>query len=215
MHKKTLLTACAAAGLALGATVLGVQTPQAADHAEAPGTQADASADIADYYAWHTGTGTIVNVITFAPFGATTGTGVYDADVLYGVHVDLDADNVADSDMWFRFGQNGAGDWGIQATLSDPLGTIVIDGAVETNIAHEILPGQDINLWAGVADDPFFFDATGFNDTLATGTLAFTGADGVAGLNVTAIVIETPAPLDSSTFQPITSFQTWATTSRL
>jgi hypothetical protein len=215
MKKRTVLTAIAAAGLAVGATFLEVETLEAADHAEAPGTQADAVADIADYYAWHTANDTIVNVITFAPFGTTTATGVYDADVLYGVHVDLDLDNVADSDMWFRFGQNAAGDWGVQATLVDALGTIVVEGAVETNITHEIVPTQDINLWAGAADDPFFFDATGFSDTLSTGTISFTTADAIAGLNVTSIVIETPAPLDSSTFQPITSFQTWATTSRL
>lgn len=216
MMKKTLFTALCAAGLAVGANGLWVDSLEAADHAEAPIAGADPAADIADFYAWHTVNGTVVSVITFAPFGATTAAGVYDDEVLYSIEVDLGTqDQVSDATMHFRFGQNTAGDWGIEATMVNPLGNITFSGPVETVITEEIAPSQNVTLWAGAADDPFFFNQTGFNNTLSTATLAFDGSDQVAGLNVTAIVVETPAPIDFTTFQPVTNFDTWATTSRL
>ena len=63
-------------------------------------------------------------------------------------------------------------------------------------------------LWAGLVDDPFFFDAQGFEDTLATESLSFTGTDAFEGRNVMAIVLESPPA-------KFTGVRAWASTSRL
>ena len=97
-----------------GVLALGTSGVFAADHAEAPGTQADSAADISDFYAWHTADDKVVAVIDFAGLAAAGDPATYDADVLYGIHIDNDGDNEPDLDVWVRFGQNGAGEWGVQ-----------------------------------------------------------------------------------------------------
>ena len=174
----------------------------AADHAEAPLAGGDPAADIADFYAWHSGD-TLTAIITYAPFIGAGGEAVYDADVMYAVHVDSDGDHEADHTVWIQTAANGAGDWGVRAIA----GENQVEGPV-----GEVVEGSDIKLYAGLRDDPFFFDLAGFNDTLKTGTIAFTGTDAVAGANVMALVVE--IPLDWVT-DGGTGFQTWATTSRL
>lgn len=176
----------------------------AADHTEAPGAAADPAADIADYFAWVDGDA-FVAVITAAALTPAGGEATYDPDVLYTVHVDQDGDLASDIAIDVCFGQNSAGDWGMQVTgipgMSDPL-----VGPVETSNQAE-----SSWAWAGLRDDPFFFDLTGFGDTLATGAIAFDASrDGLAGTNVTAIVIEAPADVITAD-API---RTWATTAR-
>lgn len=178
----------------------------AADHAEAPGTSADPAADIGDLYAWHSGE-SMVTVLTFNPFGAA-GAENYDADVLYSIHIDSDGDNLPDHEIHARFGQNMAGEWGIQV--------VGLPGATEATTigaaGGSIDAGGGAMIYSGVKDDPFFFDQTGFNETLATGTLAFTATDAVAGLNVNAIVFEFPF---ADVVGADGTLQVWTTTSRL
>jgi hypothetical protein len=58
------------------------------------------------------------------------------------------------------------------------------------------LEKDGVKVWAGLFDDPFFFDLQGFRDTLNTGTLSFDSErDFFAGQNLTAVVIEIPKDL--------------------
>ncbi|MEE2829831.1 MAG: DUF4331 family protein [Myxococcota bacterium] len=181
----------------------------AADHSEAPGVQADAAADINDLYAWHTADGTAVTIITFG--GITNPeTPVYDPDVLYGINSDTDGDNEADARVAFRFGMDADGNWGIQTTMGNALGMLTFEGPVGEVVTD---PTTGAKVWAGAADDPFFFDLQGFTDTLANTAdatdatdIAFTATDALAGANVTAIVFEGPAPG--------AAWQVWATSQR-
>lgn len=187
--------------MALGLT----GTALAADHGEAPAAAADPAADLADFYAWHTASGTIVAVITVQPLAASGDDAMYDADVLYGVHIDTNLDESPDTDIWVRFGQDGDGNWGVQAEgLPGASGSV--SGAVET-----VLEDGGAKVWAGMRDDPFFFDAVGYGDTLATGSVAFTGDDFFAGLNALAIVLEFDT---ATTVGDAHQIQTWATTGR-
>ena len=198
-HFWCALVAAAGALLALPAL--------AADHAEAPGTQADPAADIDDLYAWHTSAGKIVAVMTFAgPADAGLGA-VYDADVLYGIHIDSDGDNESDTDVWVRFGEASDGSWGVQVS-GLPGGDDVVEGPVEENLDA----GGGLKVFAGLREDPFFFDFTGFLDTVTTGTVAFDSTrDAFAGKNVTAIVVE----MDTATVTGSEhNIQLWATTGR-
>ena len=191
--------------LLLLSALLGSGTGLAADHAEAPGTQADPAADINDFYAWHTSNGTIVAVISFAPLLSPGTAALYDEDVLYTIHIDTNDDYTPDIEIYARFGQATDGSWGIQVeNLPGASGTV--SGPVET-----VLTDGDIKVWAGLREDPFFFDGVGFGNTLATGTVAFTGADAFAGYNVSAIVVEFDTAATTGSAHTI---QAWASTAR-
>lgn len=207
-------------GLGIGAAlVLDAQGVFAADHTDAPGTQADPAADIADFYAWHTENDTIVSIVTFAGLAEAGSDATYDPDVLYGIHIDNTGDNISDIDIWARFGQNEAGDWGLEV--------LNLPGAVPANNPDECISdgicgpvntvleggGTGTFVWAGPAEDPFFFDFEGFLATLDTEALAFNpDNDTFAGTNVTAIVVEMDA---AETVGVDNTASMWATTSRL
>ena len=97
------------------------------------------------------------------------------------------------------------GDWGLQVA---GIGDTPLEGPVET-----ILSNSELTAWGGLADDPFFFDQTGFNQTVSTGVLSFDPTrDDVAGLNVTAIAIQLPVTAIQSDGSQL---QTWSTTSNI
>ncbi len=178
-------------------------TARASDHADAPLASADPAADLADFYAWQEGT-RVICVLTWSPFQSPGDGAVFDDDVLYSVFVDTDGDQSAETIVRVRFGQNGAGDWGVRfEDVPGMSGDLV--GPVETELSS-----GGLRAWAGVADDPFFFDLQGFVDTLSTGTIGFDSTrDAFAGANVTALVFE----MDSNALGS-TTIDVWATSRR-
>ncbi len=178
-------------GLVIGASLaLMTGDATAADHVDAPGTMMseNRTADILDFYAWHTDSDRIVAIITYAALIEAGSPPEYSGDVVYGIHIDNDDEDVdSNNDIWIRFGQNGIGDWGIKVEGLPGVAEPVI-GPVNTAI--EAGPGVH-QVWAGMAEDPFFFDLDGFVATLMTGDLSFDGEnDSFAGFNVMAIVVE-------------------------
>lgn len=240
-------TLAAVGGIAIMAAAsmtLGSQEVTAADHTDAPGAMADPAADIADFYAWHTDNDTIVAVITFAALQGPGADAVYDRDVLYSVHIDNTAllanaatpadpftstnDNQSDLDINIRFGVNAFDEWGVQ-----------IEGLPGSDETFQGLVGEDLDggggtrAHAGTFDDPFFFDATGFQTTLAniadnddTNDLAgfssladfpnsiTPATDALMGTNVHGIVLEFDAPTALAKNED-GILQVWATTSRI
>ena len=180
---------------------------QAADHTDSPAAADDPAADIADFYVWHTEDDRLVSVLTFAGLGEAGASATYDGEMLYGIHIDRDGDNVSDHDIWFRFGQDVEGNWGVMA--SDlPGESAPLIGAVDESLQGD----GGAMLYAGLREDPFFFDFEGFTDTLATGTLSFDGTrDSFAGTNVTALVVDMAR---AGAADGATSLQMWATASR-
>ena len=183
-----------------------VTVSNAADHREAPATSAQVVADIGDYYAWHEGD-QLNLILTFGTFAAAGSDGAYDSDILYSFHFDTSApaNGESDIDIHARFAQDAMGNWGVQVS---GIGESPLEGSVGATLSN-----ADLTAWAGVADDPFFFDQTGFRETVSTGTLSFDPSrDDVAGLNVTAIAIQIPV----NAIQPGGGeFQTWATSNSL
>ncbi len=182
-------------------------TATASDHGDAPGTVADPAADIADVYAWHEDD-VLTAVLTFAGAADAADPAVYDPDVLYAIHVDTNGDvgDGAEVTVLARFGQNALGEWGVQVLDLPGAGGPVV-GPVQSVIAQGA-----VRVWSGLADDPYFFDQAGFVATLSSGDLAFTGADGYAGTNATALVLE--MDLTDPAFGGSTTLQLWATTAR-
>ncbi len=199
-------------GGALGALLGGalvVGTALAADHNEAPGTKADRIADIDYVYAWHTGDGKIVVIVTFGGVGGDPAgpPAEYDADVLYQIHLDNTGDALADLTVHARFGQNSTGAWGVQFE-NIPGGTGTVSGAVDGAIDA----GNGLSAQAGTFDDPFFFDLEGLVNTIATGMVSFDSArDSFAGKNNHALVVEMDAATATGGGSTV---DIWATTGR-
>lgn len=182
---------CLAAALALPAT--------AADHAEAPTATADPAADIADVFLFRAA-GRLVAAVTFSGAPAPrarvdAATGRFDRDVLYSFHIDRNRDAVPDHSIHARFGQNGAGQWGVELENVPGAGARYLFGPVE----QVVTAPSGLRFYAGLRDDPFFFDAQGFNATLASfgddsapdGQVLITSTrDSFANRNVTVIVFE-------------------------
>ena len=193
------------AGVLVGAVVLSTVVV-AADHDEADTASfSDDTADIGDLYAWHEG-GRLTLILTFDGYKLKSETPTYDPDVLYGFHIDTNADNQPDHEIWARFGQNSAGEWGIEVQgVPGQEGALV--GPVE-EVVSDASTGAEV--FGGFRDDPFFFDLEGFKDTLMTGTVSFNpDRDFVAFKNTAAIAVEfDQAALGSE------SIAVWATTGR-
>ncbi|HUQ13972.1 MAG TPA: DUF4331 family protein [Novosphingobium sp.] len=170
------------------------QLALSADHLDPPtrtdpafDTTPDTPADIADVYAWHDATNAYYAVTFAGPTASTAG--VYDRDVLYTLNFSTTPPaSSADISVRFRFGAatNGTGT-GIEVTnLPGVNGALV--GPVES-----ILSKDGVRVYAGVRDDPFFFDLQGFRTTRSTGTLAFDKTRNFfRNLNDTVVVFEIP-----------------------
>ena len=187
-------------------------TAWSADHLDPPErVNVDtASADIADLYAWHQGTGENRSLVIIMTYGGpiAPGAGIsFDPNVLYTVHIDNTGNNQPDQSIYVRFGQNLAGDWGVQViNLPGAAGPV-------TGAANSTLENGATKIFTGLRDDPFFFDLGGFTDTLTTGTLSFDPTrDFFAGSNVSAIALEMPL---QSALGVGNSLSIWATTSKI
>ena len=204
------------------AAAWGLVAADAADHldppartdptATPPGT--DRAADIADLYAWHDDSaGTATVALTFAgPNDPSASQAVRcDPDVLYTIHFDTDGadtDYASDIDVHARFGEDDVGNCFLQVENLPGAGGEV----VQTRVEHVTQAGE-AKVFAGLRDDPFFFDLVGFRETVAMMTLRFqTDRDFFAMKNSSAIVIEIPLTAVSATGG---SFRVWATTSRI
>lgn len=178
---------------------LGAVPSPGADHAEAPTATADPAADIADVFLFRAA-GKLVAAVTFsgapAPRARVDGaSGRYDRDVLYTFHLDQNRDAVADVRIHARFGQNSLGQWGVELENVPGAGARYLFGPVE----QVVTAPNGLRFYAGLRDDPFFFDAQGFNATLASfgddsapdGQVLITNTrDSFAGRNVTVIIFE-------------------------
>ena len=185
------------------------------DHNEAPTVKTDATFDITDVYVFRGAeaaedeTTVIVNFagLNDAPNSTGTGdTGVYNPNVLYTLNIDSNMDNIPDQRVYWRYGANEDGNFGVQVE-NLPGGAAIVSGPVDRVNDG----GNGTRYWSAAADDPFFFDVEGYLNTLATGDLMIReDRDSLAGLNVTSLVLEFKT---SAVRQGANPIQVWATAS--
>lgn len=169
--------------LACASILAGPGVALAADHIDSPQTINDPAADITDLYAFMNpnDANELVLVADVNPF-ATSATRFSDA-VLYTFHL-----------------TNGAGTGNeIQCTFDTPDETTLDQTVTCTGPGNRTVSGpigqvntnSDFRVFAGVRDDPFFFDEEAFLNTVQSGSPQFTdpGTDFFAGLNVASIVV--------------------------
>jgi hypothetical protein len=224
----------AVAGMALivGASPL---LTSASDHLDAPAAKADHRVDITDVYAFKAGAGhtTLVLNVDGLLTPADGKVASFRANSLYELKVDRNQDGRADLAYRVRFSSpitNGDGSktqayvvrraTGAAAARNVWSGKVVATGLTTpykhgVKVAHVMGGGS---AFAGVRDDPFFFDLPGFvqfknellKGTTNLGTLlgGFTGADTFAGTNVLSIAIRVPNAKLGGTGQAIGVFAT-------
>ncbi len=183
-------TATAAVILAIGLAPLGVG---AADHLDSPTVSSMGAADLTDVYAYSTSNKTqsvlIANVNPGA--GALANSTVYfGSGVQYYITVDTNADASPDVTYYLRFGAPSGG----QQTV-----TIWRNGALwgSGTTGKTINLGGGAKVWAGLRDDPFFFDLDAFKGNIlgaANGRMLCDAnkVDFFKGLNVSSIVLLVP-----------------------
>lgn len=214
-----------AAGLLLGFAV------QAADHAESPGADADPAADIADVFIFRSPDrpegDRLVGAFTFgnrpAPRTRIDLALYCDRDVLYTFNIDSNNDNLPDFQILARLARDDRDNCGLQ--LENVPGAGGTFSGAEGSVFQS---STGLRAFLGFGDDPFFFDAQGFNATVATfapdatpsGQLRFSGGanngtnDSFAFRNASFIVFE----MDLDEVRPVapeTRLRAWGTTSRI
>jgi hypothetical protein len=214
--------------VAASAALIGNQWLGAADHIDAPITTGAQSADIADVYAFRSPTNATNVVLAMTISGVQTapdlllGNSLFAENTLYQIKIDNNGDAVedlviqgfvvgtgADQTLFLR-GPAAPATVGAQSTIvSGPEMSV----AVSTNATPAITTANGVSLFAGLRDDPFFFDLTRFNEIIAGTQTSFRdpGVDTLAGLNTYAIVVELP---ESMLGASASNVSVWATTSR-
>ena len=206
------------------------------DHQDTPEVELNPRCDINDVYAFPGASGKTVLVMTTAspiPGGTTL---AFDVDKLYQIKVDHNGDAIEDRVLQFTFSGSASAQ---SVTLRGPTapvatGTVnrlkdvtpAISGATNTP-----LTSGDIQLFAGLRDDPFFLDLEQFFRIIPDrrpvgGALSMLPAtpsascfrdagsaiDYLAGFNCLAIVVELPTSL--LTAGGSTRLGIWGTISR-
>jgi len=210
--------------LGVGLTI-GERLLTGADHTDGPLATGDQAADIADVYSFRNGQ-SLVLAMTISNVQAAPqiqlGQSILDPEVLYQFKIDDDGDAV--EDLVIQAIVTGTPDdqtlhvvGPVEPTATGTSGRLVTDTPVtsvevSTGTDGNVGTGNGLTVFAGVRDDPFFFDLTRFQAILAGQASAFDdpGTDTFAGLNVYAIVVEVPLAMLGDP----ASLSVWGTTGR-
>jgi len=190
----------------------------AADHKEAPLIQEDPAADINDVYAFAdpADNSKLVMILTVNPFsvpGIAT-TSHFAPEVRYRFLIDNDGNATPDHIVVVRFSQRSSSGQTFTAELPGGAtleGQVTLPTVALTANQRIIAQGPNGVLgFAGPADDPFFFDVTGFSRIIA-GIGTFSGVDTFRGFNISAIDLSLPF---SAVAGSSPTLQIWADTAR-
>jgi hypothetical protein len=197
----------------------------ASDHRDSALLTADRAADIADVYTFRSPANpdNVVLVMTVSglipPPEATTT--FFDPNVLYQWKIDNTGDAV--EDLVIQAFVTGSGPHqvvhfrGPATPLAPGTEARVLRGpeTATVRVSHEAEPivtsRGGLTVFAGVRDDPFFFDLTRFKEIIAGRASSFRnpGVDAFAGTGVLAIVVELPSALLGGP-----QLSVWGTTNR-
>src|SRR5213083_2077708 len=207
MSRKSVLSLLLAGAVAIGVTRL----IRASNHKDSMLLAGDPAADIADLYTFRSPTNPANTVLVMTVSGfippSEASTTYFDPNVLYQWKIDNNGDAVEDlviqafvigtgghQVMHFR-GPAAPSDIGATDRIIDGPETATVP---VTNGASPIIASHNgMTVFAGVRDDPFFFDLVQFKKIIAGQATSFRdpGVDSFAGTNVLAIVLELPSAL--------------------
>ena len=191
-----------------------VPAPQsnAADHGDAPTPSADRSTDIADVYAFldPNDNSRLVMIFTIGGFivpGEAANFGFFDDRVRYRLELETTGDARPDQTVDISFSPRvGAANAAQTATVILPFGQIFTAPTTRPSTGATANPPVITTdgttgalFFAGVVDDPFFFDIPAFGGFVSSvlagapnASLLARGRDSFAGYNITAIALSIP-----------------------
>lgn len=189
------------------------QIALSADHLDPPlrtdilvDSTPDTAADIADIYAFQDANNLYL-ISTFGGPSATTLPAFYDRDVLHTLNISTSLPATSsDITIRFRFGPGAKpGETGISVENVPGVNGAIV-GPVE-----QILSKDGVRVYAGLRDDPFFFDSQGLRESRNMGVLRFNNQRSFfAAKNITVVAIEIPR----SRLNNATALDIWNTTAR-
>jgi hypothetical protein len=211
--KRAILAALAATALAAAALVAvvsgGPGSSAAADHVDAPGLTppgGNLQLDLTDIYAWRARNGNTVLAMNVNGLTAKGKRPVFASGspsvartkaVTYWWRIDNDGDATADVNIGVSFGK--ANKAGVQELTVRRNGKILVEGQTSPGKSVTLNRNGAVRAYAGLREDPFFFDLDGFINILSKEAgKSFLGCtsprtDFFAGRNVSSIVLELPA----------------------
>ncbi len=233
LRAKTVALAAAVLALGLTAGVAiavggGPSGADAADHLDAPGLTppgGDVRLDLTDIYAFRAARGRtalVLNVNGFSKAGqqATFATGVPSVAATKRVSYNLRIDNNGDARqnvvLAVTFGNPNK--QGVQKLQIRRNGSVILNGKTSAFGKVVVNEGKGVRAFAGMRDDPFFFDLDGFLNILSSQPgKSFLGctsprSDKFAGSNVSSIVLELNRSL--LTRRGSSKIGVWATTNQ-
>ena len=214
-------------GLAVSLIIfsLPAQKVFAADHLDSPSVKVAGGAflDITDVYVFTSpsdSNNVVIAVDVFSPEGATTPP-LFDTNGLYEIFIDSNADLKPDHTIIGTFKNTDGG--GQEFSFDGVPGlNSSVSGSVSTGPAATVIERGGAKAFAGLRDDPFFFDFEGFTAFVAAPCLPVAGlrcAGGGApvnffsGFNVAAIVLEFPkTAISGITSSNAGTIKVWAKT---
>ncbi len=210
----------------------------AADHGDGSSASVDRACDIGDLYFFTDPTdatkvvliGTVQGFIVPSEAGNF---GIFDPNVLFSFKIDNTGNEKFNKTINVIFSPRATAAAGPQTQIA----TIAVTGISEVLTAPATNPtlapianpqvvtplsNTGIEFYAGIADDPFFFDIVGFNRFVAKAVVADPtagaelnrGRDSFAGYNTMAIALRVPIALLKATGSTSTSLGAAFTTSR-
>lgn len=191
----------------------------AADHKEAPLIADDPAADINDVYAFPNPTDATRFCLAMTVNPLTdpeqNGNANFSPTVRYRFEIDFNNDGKSDRSVAVTFSkvENNAQTMTIDLPGRENDFTAPVQlGSSSATAPQPVVTtsGGGIAAFAGVRDDPFFFDLAGFNRFRA-GTGTFSGRDAFAGANCSILALE--IPLQTLT-GGLKQFQVWGATDR-
>lgn len=184
--------------LAVAAVAALVTIPAfSADHLDAPTVKKDGRIDINDVYVFHPGSPqnlsrTVLAMTVNPAAGAISGT-TFRPGASYELLIDTDGDAKADRTLRVQFGDVSGGQQSYKVHLiRGGSGNVVFNGTT-----NQTVESDGVKAFAGLRDDPFFFDLANFNRgaTFCGATGGVPVADFFDGLNASAIVVELPTSM--------------------
>lgn len=216
MSRTRVAFAIAVVAGAAVATTQGLDGPElrAADHGDGPSIDFDRAADIGDLYLF-TDPADNTQIVLLATFHGfivppeAVNFGAFDPNVLCRFEIENTGDAKVDQKIEVTFGPRLGGGLKQTATVKLPgkksftadttpatLAATPATQAITTDAA------TGVKFYAGIVDDPFFFDIPGFarfiksfNPGPADPTLLERGRDSFAGYNTMAIALSVPATM--------------------
>jgi hypothetical protein len=183
-----------------------------ADHAEATLVAADPGADLADVFAFldpndNTKVILALDVEGFVVPSELLNLSFFSPDVLFRFEIENTGDAIPDQRIDITFSPQTSRSQPQTATIKLPNGTVFTAPTTVQTLASKANPfvittdpTSGVSFFAGLTDDPFFFDIVGFNRFVASvlggkpdATQLQRGRDSFAGYNIHMIALSVPA----------------------